>query len=382
MRYYGKKVIALILCVLFLMAFHGETVQAASKTATVRLNVTYGQTEARRMLGLLNQFRTGDEAWVWNDDGKTKTFYPDLEPLTYDYKLEKIAMQRAAELAVLFDHKRPDGTGCFTLFDGYYQLGENIVAAYSSSAEHAMELWKNSESHRQTMLGSMYTAVGVGHAYYNGVHYWVQEFGDPVSNTAATVANNKKTTVKVEIQMEGTVIATNPSSLTISCGKSAKLPQITVQLSGGRACPISSSCKWSVADRRYASVSGNTVKGLTAGATTLTTTVFGKKISVPVTVKPTKTTLSSVKNVKGKKIVVSWKKNTSGSGYQIQYGTSKKFLNSTKPITVAKNSTTSKTITKLTKGKNYYVRIRTYKVVSGKKYYSAWSPVKTVKIKK
>ncbi len=382
MRHCGKKVIALILCMSILFAFQGENVQAASKTATVRLKVTYGQTEARRMLGLLNEFRAGDEAWVWNADGKTKTYCSDLKPLTYDYKLEKIAMQRAAELAVLFDHKRPNGTGCFTLYDGGYQYGENIVAAFSSSADHAMELWKGSASHRQTMLGSGFTAVGVGHAYYNGVHYWVQEFRDPVSNAAATAANNKKTTVKVEIQMKGTVIGTNPSSLTVSCQKSVKLPQITVQLSGGKACPIASNCKWSVTDQRYASVSGSTVKGLTAGTTTLTTTVLGKKISVPITVKPTKTKLSGVKNVKGEKMVVTWKKNTSGSGYEIQYATGKKFLRGTNTMTVKKNAVTSKTITKLKKGKTYYVRIRTYKVVSGKKCYSAWSPAKTVKIKK
>ena len=31
--------------------------------------------------------------------------------------------------------------------------------------------------------------------------------------------------------------------------------------------------------------------------------------------------------------------------------------------------------------KKYYVRIRTYKVVSGKKYYSKWSSKKSVKIR-
>ncbi len=45
-------------------------------------------------------------------------------------------------------------------------------------------------------------------------------------------------------------------------------------------------------------------------------------------------------------------------------------------------STVSKTISSLTKGKTYYVRIRTYKTVSGTKYYSAWSSTKSVKISK
>ena len=38
-------------------------------------------------------------------------------------------------------------------------------------------------------------------------------------------------------------------------------------------------------------------------------------------------------------------------------------------------------VTKLKAKKKYYVRIRTYKVVSGKKYYSKWSSKKSVKIR-
>lgn len=99
-----------------------------------------------------------------------------------------------------------------------------------------------------------------------------------------------------------------------------------------------------------------------------------------VTVK--KTTLKSAKNAKGKKLVVKWKKNTAGNGYQIQYSTSKKFAKGNKTKTISKNKTTSYTIKKLKKKKTYYVRIRTYKKVSGKTYYSGWSSVKKVKIKK
>ncbi|MFR8616964.1 MAG: fibronectin type III domain-containing protein [Anaerostipes hadrus] len=53
-----------------------------------------------------------------------------------------------------------------------------------------------------------------------------------------------------------------------------------------------------------------------------------------------------------------------------------------KTKTISKNKTTSYTIKKLKKKKTYYVRIRTYKKVSGKTYYSEWSSMKKVKIKK
>ena len=47
-----------------------------------------------------------------------------------------------------------------------------------------------------------------------------------------------------------------------------------------------------------------------------------------------------------------------------------------------KTKATTKYLTKLAKNKKYYVRVRTYKVVSGKTYYSSWSGAKTVTIKK
>lgn len=102
---------------------------------------------------------------------------------------------------------------------------------------------------------------------------------------------------------------------------------------------------------------------------------------VTVTVNPAGTKLTSVKNYKGKKLKASWKKNTKGTGYQVQYSTSSKFK-SAKTVTVKGYKSTSKTITKLTKNKKYYVRVRTYKTVSKVNYYSGWSNVKSITIKK
>lgn len=95
----------------------------------------------------------------------------------------------------------------------------------------------------------------------------------------------------------------------------------------------------------------------------------------------TRPAISSLKNSSRKKMTVKWKRNTKATGYQIQYSTSSSFK-SYKTTTVSKNSTLSKTISSLSKGKRYYVRIRSYKTVSNKKYYSAWSAIKNVKISK
>ena len=77
-----------------------------------------------------------------------------------------------------------------------------------------------------------------------------------------------------------------------------------------------------------------------------------------------------------------WKKNrTQTTGYQIQYSTSSKFKGA-KTVTVSKNKTTNKTISKLKAKKKYFVRIRTYKKTAAAKYYSSWSKVKKVTTKR
>ena len=81
-------------------------------------------------------------------------------------------------------------------------------------------------------------------------------------------------------------------------------------------------------------------------------------------------------------MVVKWAKKSKATGYQIQYSTDSKFKKSVKKATVSGSNVTSKTITSVKKKKTYYVRIRTYKTVSGKSYYSDCSTVKKVKITK
>jgi hypothetical protein len=92
---------------------------------------------------------------------------------------------------------------------------------------------------------------------------------------------------------------------------------------------------------------------------------------------------ASIKKVKAAKKAVSvqWKKVGGVKGYQVQVATDKKFKKNKKTVTVKKQKTTKTTVKKLKAKKKYYVRVRTYKTVNGKKVYSAWSKVKSVKIK-
>lgn len=64
------------------------------------------------------------------------------------------------------------------------------------------------------------------------------------------------------------------------------------------------------------------------------------------------------------------------SGYEISYSTSKNGK-----YKVVTSSSQRKIINKLTRGRNYYVKVRAYKIIDGKKVYSGYRSVRIVKIK-
>lgn len=83
-------------------------------------------------------------------------------------------------------------------------------------------------------------------------------------------------------------------------------------------------------------------------------------------------TISKAKNSASKAITVTWKKQSGATGYQVQYSRATSFSSAT-TLYITKNTTLSKKITGLVKGKYYCIRVRTYKTVNGVKYYSAWT---------
>ncbi len=96
-----------------------------------------------------------------------------------------------------------------------------------------------------------------------------------------------------------------------------------------------------------------------------------------VTVSKAKT--PTLTNIATRKLKVSYGTISGVKGYQIQYATNSKFTGSKTKIT----SSRSYTLTSLTKGKRYYVRVKGYKVDStGNKVYGSWGTVKSIKIYK
>ncbi len=176
---------------------------------TVNVSGTYCGSMARSIFDSVNTFRTQSNVWQWNSDNSTKTYFnasgkTTLSPLQYDYDLEKAAMERAKELAVMYSHTRPNGKSNGTITRRSNTIyGENIAYGYTS-ADSVLEAWKeenesyNGQGHRRNMLYQGYKTIGIGCFYANGRLYWVQEFGNVNGGTSATTVNDKKVVEPVE----------------------------------------------------------------------------------------------------------------------------------------------------------------------------------------
>ncbi|MBR4183328.1 MAG: CAP domain-containing protein [Lachnospiraceae bacterium] len=208
----GKKTIyrrlmamVAVMAVVFTTAF-GVSVQAA-ETQTYTVTGKFHQTDARSMLKKVNKFRTGKEAWYYDEQG-SKLKFDSLKKYTYDYELEKIAMQRAMEISVLFSHTRPNGESCFSLYpqSTYNMIGENIAMGTGSylTVDAAFEMWQENDygyegqGHRRNMLSDGFSCIGIACFEINGDKYWVQEFGNPNSGAKKTKACNKTKTKKIK----------------------------------------------------------------------------------------------------------------------------------------------------------------------------------------
>lgn len=111
---------------------------------------------------------------------------------------------------------------------------------------------------------------------------------------------------------------------------------------------------------------------------------YGEWTTITGATNPANASFNSLKSSKAKTFTAKWDKQSSATGYQIQYSTSSNFSNA-KTVKITKNSTTSKTVSSLKSGKKYYVKIRTYKTVKvngkSKTVYSSWSKAMSVKVK-
>ena len=217
-----------------------------------------------------------------------------------------------------------------------------------------------------TVLTAQKTIAKKGHSY-------------ETKTTKATMTKNGKNVKRCE---DCDYVA---STTTIYAAKTVKLSKTTYTYTGKTIKPtiVIKDSKGKTISSAYYTISGTksakkigthkikvTFKGRYSGTKTLKYTIEPKKVSS-----------LSLKSSTKKKITVSWKKDTSVSGYEIVYATNSKFTKGKKTVKITSSGTTKKTISKLTSKKTYYVKMRAYKTVNGDKYYSDWSSTKKLKVK-
>lgn len=104
-----------------------------------------------------------------------------------------------------------------------------------------------------------------------------------------------------------------------------------------------------------------------------------KNTKITIIVKPKKQNITELK-INKRNILLKWKKDTKADGYYIYYSTDYKFSNDLQKVKVAKNKTTSNTLTKLKTGKKYYVKICSYKKSGKQEVLGDFSSIRNVKI--
>ena len=286
---------------------------SSDETYNVTVTGVYHQADAYSMLAMINKFRTaevdendGNTPWAWNETDTKKVHYDNLKELKWSTKLERIAMQRAAECSLRNEHVRPNGKICFTVAEDIEEdwgevCGENLTTSYGLSfgdgtAQNAFERLREDDvkhdfqGHRLNMLGN-WTSVGIACFESGGNKFWVQAFGNDNESTVSPLADVTKS-VQVELKTRY-VPEFSPSSplsysLSMVSNRSMSLPSSIAEVfdsSGVEFTVPLSVAGWTVE-------SGDTVVELDNGKLTainpgkaiVSNTVLGSKVSWTITV--------------------------------------------------------------------------------------------------
>ncbi len=306
------KVFAIALIFVFVAVIPAFAVPdtARAESASVKITPEYKQTVARSQLSMLNSWRSGS-TWYYNTSN-VKVYKNGLKTLKYDYTLEKHAMQRAAEIAVSFDHVRPTGsTSSGMTAYGYLGTGENIAATTDprgANADYALEMFKeeqypySGQGHRRNMLSvpADWDCVGIACVYYGKCYYWVQIFGvikTPDTKTT-TAVNGKKT---MTVQLDTNQLTNRSADLTslnnwqakLNKGQTDYLPEVNLNIGTVYSWPYSSvtvtgNPTWTSSNTSVVKVDQNagTVTAVKEGTSNLTVkeTITGTNKTIKTTV--------------------------------------------------------------------------------------------------
>ena len=237
---------SLMLCMFLVL---GQKVYAGNQVSIRFDAVVKDSALDRTMVDVVNDFRTGNEAWEYDQNGN-KVVMNGLGKLEYDYCLELIAYKRAEEIAVYFSHTRPNGKGEdfrgayneYSFIHQYQMMGENILCG-EETVQATVESFKetncdyNGQGHRRNMLNPGFKAMGVAHIEVNGVHFWVQEFASSKS-ARDTYSNYKNNLLDIIMNVDSDYLGEfflEPSytSKRIKVGEKFNFPNIKAYVKNG-----------------------------------------------------------------------------------------------------------------------------------------------------
>ncbi len=296
-----------------------EAADAASSEVT--FTVAYDEDAAGAVAEMVNELRTGQ----------------GLEELAEDENLAAIAMQRAAETAICWSHTRPDGTEAWSAYSEYRgdheefvftQIGE-AIACGPGEAEEIFAAWTQEQGtyadlgNRENILSEDYNAVGIACASYNDTCFWVLELADLDAAGIRTASGpaegepdagkvsedeeieepetgeepgpaEEETAVTVRLAdsfVDLTDLTAAPEEYSLTSGGTAELPLVSGILTiegtkpDGIVCVFTDiAAEWTVADPSVAEITGEELTALSAGSTTMSTTVFGQELEARIEV--------------------------------------------------------------------------------------------------
>ncbi len=291
--------------VVLLLALLLSFTLAAQAAGTVETlypeGMAFDQEDAWTMEAMLNELRTdSSKAWYFDESG-AKVSVSGLSKLVWDEALEKTAQQRAEECAYHYSTTRPNLSDSVTAFPAGYEDCKEIISAYYSTAAKMFDNWAaesgdySSQSCRRVMLSDKYDSFAVGHAVYQGNHYWSLCLAHA---PAASAANRSPITYGFPIEVSSELVKSrflqSPEKFVKIGAREELILCFTTTSAWPSYIPFVykpyTGVQWTSSDTGKIAVEYDEAhktayaKGVSVGKATLSATVFGKTVKATITV--------------------------------------------------------------------------------------------------
>lgn len=364
-----NKIILLFLAFMFIGLFLTSKV-FATDTINIMVKGTEEYTRAKEVLDLVNKERNANE----------------LSSLRMDYDLQVAAMKRAAEISLDFNHTRPDGSDYTSVNTKVY--GENIAFNFKG-AEEIMNLWMNSEGHKNNILYNGYKSIGIG-CFKNGeVYYWVQLFGisEPTYELIKTGSQTTTRSISVlneNLNLYGRKATNSTSSSYMNIGNKGsylyginnKNPKYSKYV---YSVGVASDYTFSSSNISVIKINSDGTFNAVGEGTAIITIALKSNPAVKFTdnitvklLKPTKVTGLIAKNQKATKFDITWNlQSETANKYEVYMYNSK----TKKYVKLGESSGNAGEVYGLISGTTYKLKVRAVRTVNGKTYYGDYSDV-------